>query len=370
MRVGYQLLFQNGHKGMSDAEMMRKELRLAALVEPLGFDTIWCVEHHFDDYSMCPDNTQLLSYLAARTERLHLGTAAVILPWNDPLRVAEKITLLDHLSDGRLLFGMGRGLARMEYNGFRVDMGEARGRFNEAAKMILAALETGTIEGKGPFYKQPPTEIRPAPSRSFKGRTYAVAMSPESAPITAEIGARMMFFVQYPIEQHLPGIESYREYFEKYHGTSAPPVLTTDFVCCDRDAGRAEEMARRHIAGYFLSVMRHYEFMGDHFAKTKGYEAYANAAEMLRNAGQEAATEAFVEAQSWGTPQQILDRLERRGKAVGDFELNIITSFAGLPFENAEASLRLFAEQVLPEIRAWNEDSFEPLAAAAESHAS
>jgi len=370
MRVGYQLLFQNGHQGMSDAEMMRKELRLAEQIEPLGFDTIWCVEHHFDDYSMCPDNTQLLSYLAARTERIHLGTAAVILPWNDPLRVAEKVTLLDHLSEGRMLLGIGRGLARMEYNGFRVDMGEARGRFNEAAKMILAALETGTIEGDGPYYKQPRTEIRPAPGRSFKGRVYAVAMSPESAPITAELRARMMFFVQYPIEQHLPGIESYRAYFEKQHGTSAPPVLTTDSVCCDRDGGRAEALARRHVAGYFLSVMRHYEFLGDHFAKAKGYETYARAAEMLRQAGQEAATDAFVEAQSWGTPQQILDKLERRRGAIGDFELNIITSFAGLPFEDAEMSLRLFAEQVLPEIRTWNEDSFESVAPTVESHAS
>ncbi|MBI2963109.1 MAG: LLM class flavin-dependent oxidoreductase [Deltaproteobacteria bacterium] len=365
MRVGYQLLFQNGHQGMPDDEMVRRELRLAELAEPLGFDTIWCVEHHFDDYSMCPDNTQLLSYLAGRTQRIHLGTAAVILPWNDPLRVAEKIVLLDTLCDGRLVFGIGRGLARMEYAGFRVDMNEARGRFNEAAKMIFEAIESGVIEGRGPFYPQPPTEIRPRPSRSFRGRTYAVAMSPESAPITAELGARMMFFVQYPIAQHLPGIQSYREHFAKAHGIPAPPVLTTDFVLCDRDGARAEAMARRYVAGYFLSVMRHYEFLGEHFAKAKGYEAYAQAAELLRQAGQEAATDAFVEAQSWGTPRQILDKLERRRETIGDFELNAITSFAGLPFADAEASLRLFAREVLPEIRAWNEDSFEPVRAQA-----
>jgi alkanesulfonate monooxygenase SsuD/methylene tetrahydromethanopterin reductase-like flavin-dependent oxidoreductase (luciferase family) len=361
MRIGYQLVFQNGHEHMSDEEMVAKELALVELTETLGFDTVWCVEHHFDDYSMCPDNTQLLSYLAARTRRIHLGTAAVILPWNDPLRVAEKVTLLDHLSGGRLLFGMGRGLARMEYNGFRTDMSEARERFNEAARMIVAALERGVIEGKGPFYPQPATEIRPRPSRSFKGRTYAVAMSPDSAPITAELGARMMFFVQYPIEQHVPGVESYRQHWASYQRTSAPPVLTTDFVYCDRDAGRAEEMARRYVAGYFLSVVRHYEFFGDHFAKTKGYEAYANAAALLKQAGQEAATDAFVDAQSWGTPQQILDKLERRRKALGDFELNIVTSFAGMPFDQVESSLRLFAKEVMPEIRTWNADSFEPV---------
>jgi alkanesulfonate monooxygenase SsuD/methylene tetrahydromethanopterin reductase-like flavin-dependent oxidoreductase (luciferase family) len=359
MRIGYQLLFQNGHQGMSDGEMTMKELRLVELAEPLGFDTIWCVEHHFDAYSMCPDNTQLLSYLAGRSQRIHLGSAAVILPWNDPLRVVEKVSLLDHLCDGRYLFGMGRGLARMEYNGFRVDMNEARGRFNEASKMILAALETGFIEGDGPYYKQPRTEIRPQPGRTFKGRTYAVAISPESAPITAELGARMMFFVQYPIAQHLPGIESYRQHYLAHQRVAAPPVLTTDFCLCDRDAGRAEAMARRYIAAYFLSVLTHYEFLGEHFGKAKGYEAYANAAEMLRQAGQEAATDAFVDAQSWGTPQQILDKLERRRATIGDFELNVVASFAGLPFEDAEQSLRLFAKEVMPEIRGWNADSFE-----------
>ena len=156
-------------------------------------------------------------------------------------------------------------------------------------------------------------------------------MSPDSAPIAAELGARMMFFVQYPIAQHLPGIESYRQHYLAHQRVAAPPVLTTDFCLCDRDAGRAEAMARRYIAAYFLSVLTHYEFLGEHFGKAKGYEAYANAAEMLRQAGQEAATDAFVDAQSWGTPQQILDKLERRRATIGDFELNVVASFAGLP---------------------------------------
>jgi alkanesulfonate monooxygenase SsuD/methylene tetrahydromethanopterin reductase-like flavin-dependent oxidoreductase (luciferase family) len=95
---------------------------LALLAEPLGYDRIWSVEHHFDDYAMCPDNVVLLSYLAAQTKRVKLGMGAVILPWNDPLRVAEKMIMLDHLSDGRALFGMGRGLSRSEYAPFMVAM--------------------------------------------------------------------------------------------------------------------------------------------------------------------------------------------------------------------------------------------------------
>ena len=360
MKTGIQLIFQNAHPGMPDEEMVRNEVKIAELCEPLGLDTIWCVEHHFDDYSMCPDNTQLFAYLAGRTSTIRLGTAAVILPWNDPLRVAEKMIMLDHLSNGRAVFGMGRGLARMEYNGFRMDMNQARGRFNESSKMILEALETGFIEGDGPYYKQPRTELRPRPSRSFKDRTYAVAMSPESAPIAAERAARMMIFVQFPIEQHMPGIEAFRRSWTEYHHTVAPPVMTIDFLMCDRDAARAEALARKHIAGYYLSVMQHYEFLGDHFSKLKGYEAYGNAAEILRQTGQDAACEAFFQNQHWGTPQQILDKLEKRREILGEFELSICASYAGLPYKDVESSLRLFSQEVLPEVRNWGEESYEP----------
>src|SRR5882724_2452981 len=168
MDAGLFMLFQNAHEGMSDDEFYANEIHLAEKAEPLGFDSLWSVEHHFFDYALCPDNVQFLSYMAARTKNLRLGTGAVILPWNQPVRVAEKIALLDNLSGGRVLFGMGRGLARREYEGYGIDMGEARGRFDEAARMIVAALENGYIEGSGPFYPQQRRDIRPRPSRSFR----------------------------------------------------------------------------------------------------------------------------------------------------------------------------------------------------------
>lgn len=75
----------------------------AVFAEELGFDALWPVEHHFEDYSFCPDNTQFLRY-----------KGVVIFPWNSPVRLAKKIVLLDHLFEGRTLFGMGRDLARKE----------------------------------------------------------------------------------------------------------------------------------------------------------------------------------------------------------------------------------------------------------------
>lgn len=360
MNVGVQLIFQNEHPGMSDEQMFMNEARIAELCEPLGFDSVWPVEHHFRDYAMCPDNTQFLSWLAARTSRIKLGTGAVILPWNDPLRVAEKISVLDHLSGGRVLFGMGRGLSRREYGPFQIDMNEARGRFDEAAPMILAALENGYIEGDGTFYKQPRVDIRPRPSRSFKDRTYAVAVSVESVPSVAKIGARMMFFTQYDGEKHKPGVDAYRRLYLGHHGKAAPPIVTVGFMYCDENAGRAEERGHHFMTEYFRSLMHHYELMGDHFAGTTGYKGYAQAAEMLRAAGMEAAGKAFVDAQDWGTPQQILDRIERRSRVLGPIEISETVSYGAMPYAEVEKSMRLFSEKVMPELKSWGRTAARP----------
>ena len=126
MDVGIQMVFASyGWDGISDRQVWDEELRLARLADELGFDVLWSVEHHFYDYSFCPDNLQLMSYLAGVTSHADLGTAAVILLWHDPLRVAEQVAILDHVSNGRFRLGIGRGLSRREFAAFR---GTMRGR--------------------------------------------------------------------------------------------------------------------------------------------------------------------------------------------------------------------------------------------------
>jgi alkanesulfonate monooxygenase SsuD/methylene tetrahydromethanopterin reductase-like flavin-dependent oxidoreductase (luciferase family) len=353
MRVGVQMIFQSYGYGPSvgDGQVVAEEVHLGVLAEELGFDALWPVEHHFEDYAFCPDNTVFLAHMAARTKRIALGTGAVILPWNDPLRVVEKLALLDHLSGGRLLFGMGRGLARREYAGFGVAMDESRARFDEAARMVLDALETGVIEGDGPYYQQPRTAIRPRPERSFRDRTYCVAMSPDSVLAAADLGARMIVFSQRPWPDQAEAYQTYSTRFSERHGRDPQPLVTCDFVYCDTDAGRAEEMAHRHIAGYLTSVMQHYELAGDHLKDAKGYESYASAVDLLKAIGQEQLCEMYLGVQAWGTPTQILERLEARRALVGDFDLTCCFRYAGLPLEDAERSMRTFAAEVLPTLR-------------------
>jgi alkanesulfonate monooxygenase SsuD/methylene tetrahydromethanopterin reductase-like flavin-dependent oxidoreductase (luciferase family) len=219
--------------------------------------------------------------------------------------------------------------------------------------MILKALETGVIEGDGKHYKQPRAFIRPKPSRTFKGRVTQVAMSPDSALEAATHGAQIMVFTQKPIEQHNQDFGPYRARFLELHGRQAPPPMMAGVMVCHEDATRAADLARKHIAGYLVTAMHHYELMGEHFKKAKGYESYGEAVDMLRDMGLEAFSEAYMNAQAWGTPRQILEKLEHWRRVVGDFDMIVAVRAAGIPYADAERSLRLFAQKVMPEFRQW-----------------
>jgi hypothetical protein len=106
-----------------------------------------------------------------------------------------------------------------------------------------------------------------------------------------------------------------------------------------------------------MSVFEHYEMFADHFGKARGYEAYAKSTEMMKAAGLEKTLETYVEAQAWGTPQQILDRLEKRRGILGDFEMNICPAFSDLTLPEIERSMRMFSKEVMPELRRWREES-------------
>ena len=353
MNVGMMMVFASyGWEHCPDARVWDEEIRLARLAADLGFDCLWSAEHHFNDYSFVPDNLQLMTYLTALCPGVDLGTAAVIVPWHDPLRVAEQAAVLDMLSRGRLRLGLGRGLARREFAAFRLSMDESRERFDEAAPMIVNALNTGFIEGDGKFYKQPRIEIRPRPQYSFHERIYAVASSEDSIDSAAKLGAHIVMFADRPWEMRLPNIERGRALHRTYHGTEPPQIMLTEFCVCSPNLAEAEEEARRYQGKFVESNFYHYEFLGEHFKTVKGYDAYQQKAEIARQGGLEGAVAGFMQAASWGTPDKILRGLEERRKIVGDFELNVAFRFGGMPYEVAERGLKLFAKEVLPVLKA------------------
>jgi alkanesulfonate monooxygenase SsuD/methylene tetrahydromethanopterin reductase-like flavin-dependent oxidoreductase (luciferase family) len=358
MDVGMMMVFASyGWDDIGDDRVWDEEIRLARLAADLGFDCLWSAEHHFNDYSFVPDNLQLMTYMTALCPNIDLGTAAVILPWHDPLRVAEQAAVLDLLSKGRLRLGFGRGLARREFAAFRLSMDESRARFDEAAPMIVNALKTGFIEGNGRYYPQPRIEIRPRPQYDFNGRIYAVASSEDSIASAAKLGAHIVMFADRPWELRLPAIERGRELHRKYHGTAPPQVMLTEFCVCGTDLAETEEEARKYQGKFVESNFYHYEFLGEHFKTVKGYDAYQQKAEIARKGGLEGAIAGFMQAASWGTPERILRGLEARRKVVGEFELNVAFRFGGIPYPIAERGLKLFAAEVLPVLHGWHSEA-------------
>ncbi|MET9199365.1 LLM class flavin-dependent oxidoreductase [Gordonia sp. NPDC003585] len=301
---------------------------------------------------MCPDNFAILSYLAGRTSRVKLGLGAVILPWNDPLRVVEKAVMLDQMSGGRVLLGMGRGLAKMEYETFGIPMEDARSRFNEGADVVMRGIRTGLVSSEGPNFPQVEVEVRPRPNptTSWDGRLFAAAMSPDSVPIVADMGVQMMTFMQFPFEKHAEQINGWKQLFRDAQGTEPGPPVIQDFVICHEDEEEARRLAYEHINRYFLSVIKHYDFAGKHWRETPGYETYQAGADMIREAGMEVAADAYVEANVYGTPEQIVEKYAHRHELIGDFLANAAFSFGGLPLAEAEKSLKLFGEKVVPEV--------------------
>jgi alkanesulfonate monooxygenase SsuD/methylene tetrahydromethanopterin reductase-like flavin-dependent oxidoreductase (luciferase family) len=353
MHVGTAVIFQNPAAARSDRAVYADDLTLVDLAEPLGFQSVWGVEHHFTDYTMCPDVLQYLTWIAARTKTAQLGSMVVVLPWHDPLRVAEQACMLDNMSGGRLILGIGRGLGRVEFDGFRLSMEEARGRFVESAEMLLAGLETGVCEYDGRYVKQPRVALRPAPTKTFRGRTYAAAVSAESMPIVAKLGVGILIIPQKPWETMERELADYRRLYREAQGVDAPPPILAGWTFCDEDAGRARELAVRYIGGYWQSVMRHYELVGDHLKHTVGYEYYAKLQEVARaKGGNDALTEFFLDLQVWGTTEQCVEKILDIRRRTGCETYVGVFSYAGMPLAEAERNMRLFASRVMPRLQA------------------
>ena len=261
--------------------------------------------------------------------------------------------MLDIISDGRAMFGIGRGLSRREYDLMNIPMDESRGRFDESAEIILRALETGELSASGEFWNRPSAPVRPAPIRSFRDRVVSVAMSPDSALQAAKLGVGIVMFSQKPAEASIESVANYRQAFRENHGREAPTIRFCDFTYCHPDSDTAAQIGYENCAAYYSQVMQHYELMGDHFAKMKGYSSYGADSAMLREIGLEAQARGYFQAQAGGTPAEIIGKLQKRRELLGPTDTNICFKFSSLTADQARASMELFAKEVLPELRSW-----------------
>jgi alkanesulfonate monooxygenase SsuD/methylene tetrahydromethanopterin reductase-like flavin-dependent oxidoreductase (luciferase family) len=337
-----------------DARLVREEVDNLVLAEELGFDSVWITEHHFSDYSVSNDPLQLLTYIAARTSRVKLGTQCIIVPWHNPARLAEHIINLDILSGGRAILGFGGGLSPHEFAGLGVDQNKSRALYNDILDVLIPALETGVIEGEGAFGTIPRTELRPRPIKSFEGRKFCGSLSGNSMYAAAKHGFGNMVLMIPQRGQETPP-DQYKAIWQEVHGDGSlppPPMLSGNFYIHE-DGDYAEEQGRKYLANTMRAAVKNY-FLSKPgtFANVKGYEHYEN---MMLHSPEEidAYCENFSKGAITGTPQQILDRLwELKGiyEPQGFFPH---VYYGGMSQEDARRSMHLFAREVLPELKSW-----------------
>ena len=312
------------------------------LAEELGYDRVWLTEHHFTAYGR-PANQLLAAHVAAKTERIRIGLAVIVLPFHHPLELAEDIAVLDHLSNGRVDFGVGRGNQPLEFAGFGVDMNKGYERYTESLAVMRKAWSEEAFSFEGDFWQFPKLQVLPKPVQKPLP-LWMVGVSERSVRMAAE---------------------------ERMHGLIGSYLQTLDVV--------GENMALWHSVLEQEGIpagelqLGHNEFVyvsdTDETAKAEAEEGamwYSRMAGKLWSSSDDEIPEQYatwrglaelVASLEWddvygnrsliGSPETVAKKVETL-ESYGIDELLLFTGFGNLSGDKIERSMRLFAREVLP----------------------
>ena len=334
-----------------DSQNMDDTLYMGELVEPLGFDSIWATEHYGSAYSMQPNPLQYLAYWAGRTSRVDVGTAVIVAPWWNPVRLAHEISMLDILLKGRRLhLGIGRGISPHEYASLGYPMDESHKYFYDVINALKVSDGAERFEFKGDVYDIPPTSIRPqARHKGELTKDIKVAFSTEaSAIMAAENGLGQMFVAGDDVNEMTSKVQRFNK-IRKDRGLPPDQPTTLLWMYCAETAEEAEE-GWTYFQNQGVAAQHHYfDWNNPGYEGIKGYEEY-----LLRQTADISPAEARLAArratQPIGTPEVIIEKIKSMQETISMEKVVIHIMYGGMPREKAEKSLRLFAEKVLPEI--------------------
>jgi hypothetical protein len=183
------IFLEESRHGTSQATALREMLELAEAAEACGLDGVWLGEIHFNPArSVLAAPIAVASFIAARTRRLRVGTAVQVLPLGNPLRIAEEVATLDHLSEGRFDFGIGRSGAARTYDVLGIPYGESQARFLEALEIIRKAWTEDTFSYEGEFYRFQNATVVPRPYQRPYPPIRMAANTPETFSVVGRLG--------------------------------------------------------------------------------------------------------------------------------------------------------------------------------------
>jgi alkanesulfonate monooxygenase SsuD/methylene tetrahydromethanopterin reductase-like flavin-dependent oxidoreductase (luciferase family) len=295
--------------------------------EELGFHSSFLVEHHFTGWNQVSATLMLLTCLAMRTTRLRLGSAVMVLPWHNPVLLAEQAATLDLVSGGRLDFGIGKGYRHSEFTGFQIPQQEAEGRFEEAVALITRSwLERARFSHHGRVWRFEDIVVEPPPAQRPHPPFWMAAGSPASIRKAAARGFNLMLDQYASPEQIGERMTLYRAEREA-HGRPFDPmgVVVARQLYVARDRADAEAALARQAKYTQRTVSV------SHSPTRKG------GSHVLAYTGKSGDTE---EHALYGTPEEICAKLATLNAAGARYIL--LTMLGG------KEQLRRFAHDVMP----------------------
>jgi alkanesulfonate monooxygenase SsuD/methylene tetrahydromethanopterin reductase-like flavin-dependent oxidoreductase (luciferase family) len=353
MKFGTYFFFQ-APPGHSHADIIRRELAQMEWSEELGFDSVWLTEHHFIDYGLSVDPASLASAAASRTRRVRIGLAAAILPFHEPLRLAEQMALVDIISEGRLDFGAGRGNRPSEFRGYRVPQEQSRERFDEAVEIIQRAWTEERFAYEGRYFHIPEVRVIPKPVQRPHPPIYQVCVSKDGIESAALRGWAMLNSVLFgPVSQLVGTRDTYVETLRKAGRTDADIAsllarwgVSRQIYVADTDQQALEEA--REAEMWYQESFRKFvlpEHLEDtHPSLQPGFRAMAERLSTIT-------WEALVrETLAFGSPDTVARHIEYM-REIGVGQILCWMNFGGLPQDRIRRSMELFAREVMPRFR-------------------
>ena len=305
-------------------EEMLEQVKLG---EALGYDVFWVAEHHFHEYGVIPNPAIFLAAAARESKSIRLGSAVAVLPFQHPLRSAEDYAMVDILSGGRLVFGVGSGYLKHEFEGFHVDPGEKRDRFDENLAVIRQAWTGEAFSREGRFNHIEDTRINLRPLQQPAPEIYVAVLRKEVAYHVGRAGAKMMS-VPYATVDDLSEcgeiVEQYNQGWRESGAAGDPPEIA---FCFHAYVAESDAAARAEAETAF-----------DNYVRTRLYG---------KSAGWKEITERRYCL--FGSRDTVVERLaEMRG--LGITHVMLLVNFGGLAHQRVCDTMRIFAEDVLPRV--------------------
>jgi alkanesulfonate monooxygenase SsuD/methylene tetrahydromethanopterin reductase-like flavin-dependent oxidoreductase (luciferase family) len=349
MQVGIQFFPDIGPEVKSARDYWSEALRLVALVDRYGYHHVRTVEHYFLPYGgYSPNPVVFLAAAAQVTRKARLVTGAVLPAFNNPLKIAGELGMLDALSDGRLDCGFARAFLPHEFHHFGVKLDESRARFDEGVAQVRLLLEQENVTSEGRFHSFRDVTSLPRPTQLPRPPFYVAALGTRESFERA--GANGYGIMAIPMAggamRELIGI--YRDARASAGHEGPGTVMLAFHMLCHEIQHEAEELARGPIERYLRSLV---DAASDWTsgARSADYPGYD---QVIASLAKETFETQVEKCSAWvGTPECILDTVATYRAQIGDFEVaSLQVNFNDLPIAAAEASMRLFGERVLPRL--------------------